>query len=603
MGKFPCKILRKTYIKTLPRRVLYLDVETKRRQFDDFAKNRLLLGWSCFTNYDISGKPKTDDWNYHTDTKLLNNYIESLAIPNKPFYLVGHNIFFDLQSSDFFHYFTLRGWILDFYYDAGLTYILCITKEKRTIKIISSTNFFQTSLEKIGLMLGMPKQKVDFENVTRKELSGYCKNDVLICKLAMESLFSFIYQNDLGKFTMTRAGQALQAFRHRFMKDKINIHEIEHIKKLERRAYFGGRCECFEIGKISGAPFVSLDVNSMYPYAMQKMNVPTRLVDFYRNPSKQLLKDILKCSCIVADVLLTTSLPIYAYRQGQKVIYPVGTFKTTLCTPGVKEALRRGHLKKIYSLACYESAVIFKDFIDFFYGLREKYKKEGNVVFEQLCKFLLNSLYGKFAQKRTLQDFVIIMDFSGYFRIDNYDLVTGEKTVEYKMFNKYVVEYGKEEGDKSFTAISAHITESARLLLWGIIEQVGTDKILYCDTDSIKIRKSDLHLITYPIDKYRLGALKNEGEFETFHILGAKAYITETHRKIKGIPTKAREIRKGVYEYETFLRQISHMRQEVTRYFITRTTTKQLSFEYDKGVVLPSGRIRPIKLSFPLKPS
>ena len=577
--------------------MVFLDTETKKEVDGVREKHRMDIAWTCYVRKRPDIKNNTESWELWDHTFPLCSYLNILAHPKRPLYIFGHNLFFDLQVSDFFYYFTKWGWVLDFVYESGMTFILCIRKEKCSIKAVSTTNFFDTSLKELGKMVNLEKMEVDLDSSSPSEIKNYCHRDVEIIKLAMEMYFDFIQKHELGHFSMTRASQAFSAYRHRFMDHKIYIHEQPEVIELERQAYIGGRCECFELGEIKNGPFLSLDVNSMFPYIMKIVPLPVRLIDYRRDFPLELLQENLKRCCAVAEVSLDTDIPLYAVHLNKKTIFPVGRFRAFLCSALLEEALRRGHLKAIHQIAFYEQGELFTEYVDYFYHLRWLYKNEGNKIFEAIVKLFLNSLYGKFAQWQTKTLEVEDITNDGYYRLETLNSTTGEWEIEYKLFNKVVVEIGKKPAKNTMIAISAHITEWARYILWSIIEGIGVDRVLYCDTDSVKIRKSDILDVLYPIDPLRLGALKVEEETSRLTILGAKSYVTDQGRKLKGVPLGAETIDENCFEYSSFPKMATHMRERIMRYHIVEKITKEIRVEYDKGVVLPSGRVQPFRLT------
>lgn len=164
------------------------------------------------------------------------------------------------------------------------------------------------------------------------------------------------------------------------------------------------------------------------------------------------------------------------------------------------------------------------------------------------------------------------------------------------MFNKRWTHVGEKPSKNSMVAISAHVTEYARFFLWNIIKTAGCDKVLYCDTDSIKIRKKDMSKVAYMIDDSRLGALKLEDTFKYFKIEGAKQYWTEKTRKIKGVPKKAEQVGNHEFEYMSFPGQNTHLRKKVNRWFEVSKIRKVCEPGYSKGIVQPNGKIVPIEL-------
>lgn len=580
----------------MPRRVLYFDTETHQAKEKGTTKHRMLIAWTCYVEYDAKGCSEFQSWNFWDSPFFMWQYIEGLVKSNHGLYVMAHNIFFDLQCSDFFHYFTKWGWELDFYYEKGMTYLLTIRRKKRLLRCLSTTNFYDGGAKELGIIVGLPKIEVDFKSVSPEDLKSYCRRDTEIVVKAMEFYYEFIRDNDLGQFCNTKSSQAMYAFRHRFMTNNIYVHEDKEIRQLERRAYHGGRCECFQIGKIAGGPFVTLDINSMYPYIMKYTGVPTKLQRVIENPKQKELEWMLDDFCIVAEIDVHTDEPIYPVYNESKLIFPVGKFTTFVCSEGLQSAIRLGHFRNCAKAAIYRKEIFFNDYVDFFYGLKVQFTKDNNEILRELTKKFLNSLYGKFAQKRAVVHESRNVTFDGYYRIECYNAINGELGVEYKMFNKHVFEFGTVDTENSFIAIAAHITETARFYLWEIMKEIGLEKIIYCDTDGVKIRKKDQPAAQHLIEKHTLGALKIENEFEELNVYGAKAYITEKERRLKGIPHKAKEIKPGVFEYQTFLKQASHMQKQITRYYMVRDTVKTLKYEYNKGEVLPNGKVIPLLL-------
>lgn len=578
----------------LPTRIVYFDSETKVRKVGKTEQHRLKLAWSCYHRKRTDGKADQVDWRYWEDTLDLCVYLESLTMVKSVLYIFGHNVFFDLQASDFYYYFTKWGWRLRFVYDKGLTYILTISKNKKTIKCLSSTNYFPSSLKNLGELVGLPKLDVDFKKVSRKELSVYCRRDVEILKKVMESWFDFISIHDLGKFGLTKASQAFNSFRHRFKPHGLCFHRDEELTGFELSAYFGGRTECFFFGKAEGGPFLSLDINSMYPYVMKTRNYPLRFVFFNNDPSLERVKRLLTQYCIIAYIRVRTKDPAYAVRTRDGTVFPIGEFDCYVCSEGLDYAIKHKHLREIYQIACYKRGDLFSPYVNYFYPLKKKYSQEKNPCMREITKHLLNNLYGKFAQRKPITVEETDITYDGYWREEIYDLTTSKVITVTKLFNKRYITEGSKPGKNSMTAVSAHVTEYARFLLWSIIKQVGRSRVLYCDTDSIKIRKRDLSRVKYEIHDYNLGSLCIEGESKELNIEGLKQYNTEHERKLKGVPTRAKQTGPYEYEYLTFTGQSTHLREKVDRYFIARKTNKTVNPTYKKGRVLKNGKVLPI---------
>lgn len=596
MLDFPSHVLRRNHQRGIPHRVIYLDTETAPRTEGVYQVQYMQLAWTCACRYGADGTRQRESWKEWKDGEALCAWLDQVALAGTSVHVFAHNAFFDLQACGFFKWMAEAGWILQFYYDKGMTYILVLGQGGRTLRVISTTNFYECTLKALGELVGLEKGAVDFTTTTAEQLSAYCRRDVEIVQAGMERYFGFLLEHDLGRFRMSKASQAMAAFRHRFMGQKIYLHSDEQVRRLEREAYFGGRVECFQLGILKDGPFLSLDVNSMYSHIMRKQAVPIRLVDYQENWSVTKLAEALQTFAVVARVELHTEQPLYPIRKNRKVIYPIGNFETTLCTPALKVALERGHIQAVWEVAVYQKGWLFEGFVDFFYGLKRQYQREGRKVEEYLVKKLLNSLYGKWAQRRPVIEDEIVLDYSGYWRDEVLDLVTGKLEIEYKLLNRWVRLFGEEDDEKAFIAISAHITEAARMYLWNVVERFEPGQVLYCDTDSVMLRERDVGRVEDLMSEDRLGGLKVAGRYQALRILGPKAYIADGRRTLKGVPAGAVETGPMTFSYTSFLRQASHMREGKAEGVLTQEALKHLSARYDKGEVSASGQVTPFRL-------
>ena len=592
---FPSHILHAIRRVKSQARFLYFDSETKTRKVDGIKCEVFYMGWTCLKESWTRYFPDVSEWRYWKSELKLNNYIQNAAIKGKPLWVVGHNIFFDLQACGFFHYFTKWEWVLDFVYDKGLTYILKCKKKDSILTIISTTNYFNCNLKFLGKMVKLRKLGVDFKTVKDSELKIYCRRDVEILIKAINYYKKFLRSHRLGYMGLTKSSQAFIAYRYRFMQHKIMIHSDETVKSLERKAYIGGRVECFRLGKQCGGPFVSLDINSMYPFVMTNYDYPWKLVEYNKQFDIRRYEQILRSFCVVAHIEVYTPESAYALHHDGKVIFPVGHFECYVCSTGLRYAIENKHIKRIINVAIYRKTDLFSEYIRYFYFLKLKYEKDKNLIMNQLCKFMLNSLYGKFGQKGIERIEFDEKTGRSYYKERVWDSVRKDYVIILKLMNKLIYQYHENEGENSFPALAAHITENARFVLWDLIKTLGKHKVLYCDTDSIKIRSSDLKYLSWFMDDNQLGALKVEEESNELYIGGCKNYRTENIRKIKGIPHKAIENEPGKFEFMTFGRQNIHMRKGRDKGVITTRTTRELKAVYDKGNVSEDGTVTPFR--------
>jgi DNA polymerase elongation subunit (family B) len=421
--------------------------------------------------------------------------------------------------------------------------------------------------------------------------------------------------NNLGSLKKTIAGTSYGVYRHKFLKNNtIFIHDHKEAIKLERDSYKGGRTECFKLGNIKN--ITSLDVNSMHPYVMKNYKMPIRLIGysskeksgkdfikFYKNAKK-------RGYLVIADI--DFNLPEGYNHIGVKskigkdkipsLIFPIGIIRSSLTSPEIDYVIKHGDILKVHRISLYEGKNIFKDFVDYFYKMRQGYKKNNNLAYSIMTKLILNSLYGKFGQKNPITRSLKFGD--GKFEIyhkEIQDLVDDEIifTNAYRIGS--VGWYGTgeyEEGRDSFVAISSFVSAYARMYLSKIMNVAGTQgtDYIYSDTDSLFVSDQGLRRCREAgFLGDQLGQLKKEktGDVE---LKGCKDYVFNSKVKLKGVKKDAIEIDNGVYEQERFIRLKTALKYGLTKDQYTYMEIKKLSRRYKKGVVKDNGSVKPYYL-------
>lgn len=623
-NKVPHK-LKPNHTTRLPVHIIALDTEAKQTQLDEKTfLQTLRLGWAVYKRLDRG----TETWVQFKTKKEFFEWLENLLIPKKSYYIFAHNFDYDAQILGLYNWLSenphveTRKFIVDsnvFIIKATYHFIADTNPEnhpemsklefKKYVKakygkppkayliFLSTTNFTHYPLKKIGKILGIEKMDVDVFTEDEDLLSKYCRRDTEIVLRFVEYLIKFIKEHDLGSFQETIAKQAFTAFRHRFMKHEIFIHADPEATALERLSYRGGRNEAFFIGTLEDEEGIyDLDVNSMYPYVMKNHIYPVKLLKVMHNVSPNLLTEIMKAYLVIADVCIEINEPAVGVRE-DKLIFPVGKFRVVLTSPELELVLKYGKILKIHSLALYEGAPIFKEYVDYFYTLRLKYKAEGNEVMQFFCKIMLNSLYGKFGQKN--EEFITIgyTEKPGNVIYRYYDADKGKWEYFAVIDHKIMKKEGYVESFNGFVAIASFVTAYARCRLWEFIEKAGKENVLYCDTDSLFVTKKGYDNLKEFIDTKKLGFLKIEKSGTRITIHGAKDYEFAGEVKMKGVKKTARKVGENEFEQIQFVKTRGNLLKHRTQGVILKIVRKKLKRQYDKGIVEKSGWVRPFVLN------
>jgi len=577
--------------------MIFFDTETDPIPVsEDAVEHKFKLGWACYWRRRREREKDTVEWYEITDPESFWNWVDSKTHKKTRLFLVAHNIDFDLAVLGGYDAILKRGYKLEKFWERNLARFYKWKREKNTIAGIDNNNIFPGKLENLGKSLGLPKLQVDFDKTSRKALSVYCKRDVEIMLKAWRRWIEFCQSEDLGCFGYTIAGQSFNAFRHRFMKDKIYIHNFEEVLKLERNCYKGGRCEAFFIGIPKEEEFFYLDVNSMYPSVMIKEKFPVKLVHYERNCSLLFLKEKVKDYLVCAHVRVKIDSPAFPVKVKEKTFYPVGEFDCFLSTPEILFALRRGEILKVYSLALYEGKEIFTDYVQYFYSRRMEAKERGDKTQQYFFKLMLNSLYGKFGQKSVGWEIIGECDAS----IEEYETVVDSETGKRYIIRRHngIVEQTREpeESFNSFPAVAAHVTAYARMYLFSLVEKAEPENVFYTDTDSLITNRKGYENLKSIVDPKELGKLKLEAKTDYLEIHGAKDYIFGDIVKVKGVRSSAVEIAPGVFIQEKWCGFSTRLREGKLNHYLVKKQEKTLRRIYTKGKVNGRGRVMPWKL-------
>lgn len=581
-----------------PRNWCFVDTETSEIIIDNKTKKQVLrLGAAIYTRDRAVKKKKREiSWSFYDIAGFWDRLIIE-AEQDRRLILMAYNIGFDSRILSMFSFLPKLGYKLANIFDKGQVFICSWVRGKHKITVLDAMNYFTGKLADWGELLGVPKGEVDFTTVNDTELMEYCKNDVLILKLIWERWRDFVTKNDLGCFSPTKSSQALSGFRHRFMNTKIHIHANPRAIQIERDSYYGGRTEGFRLGDISGGPFYKLDVNSMYPYLMQKISVPVRLRRIVGRCDISQIREAIRKYAVVAEVTIKTDLPIYPFRKKGSLIYPVGKFLVTLAGPELEVALKRKHVKRIHNAVLYDSAIIFRQYIQELYALRQEYKQQDNIIFEQLVKYLMNCLYGKFGQRNEVwnkTDRLTDCEDGIYF-YPGESLQTG---ITYRVISGEVFEFaGTKDAIHSFHAISSFITSAARVYLWSMIEKAGRSHVFYVDTDSLIVDKIGYKSLLPMIDENELGMLKVEEITNELSIYAPKDYKTDSVTRIKGISSQYTKLSGSVYTGWQWQGIRGAIRENTKDCVIMMRRNKVLRRDCTKGILQTSGVVLPFVLA------
>jgi hypothetical protein len=557
---------------------------------------------------------------FHTTKQFINAIENTLKHRKVTIWLYAHNAQFDVQVLDLLNELPKHGWKIGFNSLESQKFLVEFRKGEQSIWLLDTMNYYVgASVHGLGLLFNIsklndnlpsPDKEPDkWNSIPEDVLFPYCERDVEIIERSVFELMKFWRNNNLGNFQRTIASLAFNAFRHRFMHHDIFVHgainTVDYLaSELEIESYKGGRVEVFNFNRFDN--IYEYDVNSLYPTVMKDNNFPVKLVKYIKDISVSDLDFILNSGFLVtAKVKVKTTEPVFGVKHDKdgRLIFPIGTFITSLTTPELKYATENNNILKVYNCAVYEGYPIFTDYVNFFYNLKRNAPSEIDKTF---AKYMLNSLYGKFGQRERTVSEIKGHDFSAGNNKINYLTMPSEDfynitKVKVDMALVTLVRMGdkwfysshtSELGYNSFVGIASHVTAYARMFMWKYLKPYWNghnfNGVIYTDTDSLHF---DHEVTNIPVG-LELGEFKVTNLGSGVHI-NVKDYSTDkTGRKIKGVPRNSVKKENNKFEFKHILRIRESMRKGKIGINM-EVRNKLLKENYLKGNIDKNGYMTP----------
>lgn len=360
---------------------------------------------------------------------------------------------------------------------------------------VDSYWLIRDSLRNIGKWTGVggkgnEDESVDwYADAPIEELRDYNERDCHILYQGIK-LFEEVLYSLGGQLRMTQASCAMDLFRRRFLKE--DIHTNMAVNDVARQAYFASRVEVLTTHCDEAYYY---DVNSSFPFAMT-YPVPGELLGHFRGRPKGDPEDLWMAD---VDIEVPDSyLPPLPVRMDGRLFFPVGRWRGWYSNVDIQVLLASGgKIHRMYESMTFRPNTDLRDYSLTLYDLRKK--SEG--VIKVVCKYLMNSLYGKFAESDLKSEIIVNpTEVDPAWEMMTPGVFLHEKVVQVPHMH---------------VPIAAHVTAIARRTLF---EYMGySSELHYCDTDGFSTTQRYR-------DGNELGEIKLEKYVRKGRFLQAKVY-------------------------------------------------------------------------------
>lgn len=401
----------------------------------------------------------------------------------------------------------------------GQFYFVTVCFGETTTTFYDSLKLIRLSVEQIAKAYGleMRKLEIDYDKprpegyIPTDEEWEYQHVDVAIMSQALHILFTE------GLTKITQGSNALWDYKE--IIGKKNFKRWFPVLPPEidafcRKSYKGGATQVHKIfaNQEIGCG-ITLDVNSMYPWAMYEMFLPFGEPISYTGKYRQdklypLYIQKLSCSFELKEGYIPTiQLKHSGLFRGTDFLESSNgnIVELTLTSVDLKLFLDHYNVYNVSWISGYkfmQSKNMFKEYIDKWYAIKAQATKDGNKGLRQIAKDMMNSLSGKFGLRPEVQEKIPYYDEKLRFKLGEVE----QRDSIYVPVVSFITSYGRDKALRS--------------------AQKNYDRFIYMDTDSLHLAGTELP-DNLDIDSTKLGWWDLEKTWVRGYFIRAKTYIEE----------------------------------------------------------------------------
>jgi len=524
----------------IPSRFVILDTEAERTRDKKGETQTWALGVATYLEWNKAGSIVETTSRYNTPMDLW-RAVSDYTRTGRRTVVYAHNLNYDLRISQALLLLPKLGWTLrDMRLDGRGSWSKW-SRDKASLTLCDSASIFPVSLEILGKTLGYSKLPLP-ESGMRDKLFQRCERDVAILTDAIIRYVTWLRTGMLGNWQMTGASQAWSHWRHSHYTHKILVHDNEDALGAERTAMHAGRCEAWRWGKYSGDVWYEYDWQNSYPRIARDSLLPTRLCGTVHEPSAKSLQSLISKYCVLAELEVTTDTPCVPASHDGRVIWPTGTFVTTLWDPEIRVLLGNGAAFRVRRAWLYKREPALKGWAEWILSSLHDPSDQVDPWQKLILKHWSRALIGRFGMRyRGWEKFGDAPDSRVYIS----DLINsddGSKRELMQIGRDLFTSGDLKEIDDGCPQVTGYIMSEARAKLWRTAQRIGADHVFYMDTDSLLVDADGHKAIQDAAGAGDFDGLRSKLRVHSVHIYGPRSIILEKRPSVSGLPKSSAQL-------------------------------------------------------------
>lgn len=465
-------------------------------------------------------------------------WVDARCRPGERAIFIAHNLAFDLRIAQAFTILPAMGWTMDrIRLDTEQTQVRW-RDGKRTLLMIDSLAWLPAALAKIGEDIGTPKEPLPEPDAPADEWLARCMGDVQILRAAWRLVLDWVRVEDLGCWQSSGASQAWSAWRHRFMTDRVLVHDDDAVRALERRACWGGRAEAWKMGRHGDGPYSEFDFQCAYLAIARDVLLPARPVGVVDRPTLAEVLALTERAAVLTRCHVTTDVPIVPAELDGMIVWPTGDFDTVLWDCELRLAVENGATVEPIEAVVYHRRPILKAFAEWLWPMATGEAPDCDPIVHRVAKHWARAIVGRFGVR--YREWVPFGEAHGPDVMLRHvaDTVTGEHYRLISIGDRTLREGEVLEGENAVPAVMGAVMAELRCRLWRSMMVAGLVHVLHVDTDGLIVDQvGTARLLESPIEGLRV-----KGEYPSVEIFATRQLWLDGIVRATGVPRRAKRI-------------------------------------------------------------
>lgn len=535
----------------MPHRWIVADTEGLRESRGDTETQTLLCADAVRWRDDLKTGDHAEWWSGESAEDFW-AWVDEYCAAGKRVILWFHNQSYDLRTLAAFDLLPRLGWELEWCNLDRDVSVVTWRSDHGTLTIADTYTWVPKALAEIGGMVGIPKPRLPRKRDTLDAWHARCRADVEITRAMVLEILDYIKTEHCGNWQPTGAGMGYTLWRHRFMTHKILVHDNADALDAERRAMWAGRAEAWFHGKATAGPFREYDMHMAYCRIAAECDVPVKFWCDDGKPSKRVHEWAMQTWIVLCDVEVTTDVPCVPVSYQGRVIWPVGTFRTTLWQPELDLVVRNGGRYTVLRQFRYNAAPALSEWARWSMGQCARKDNGITPVQQTWVKHQSRALIGRLALRNSTWDEWGANYHGGAGMTTMLDASTGTQHRMMHVGNRTFMETGRSESDSGLPQITGYIQSVCRVRLWDACQAAGIDNVLHVDTDSLIVNAAGHRQLAKAIEGGLPGGWRTKDTWRRIEVIGPRHYLTATRRVLPGVPRSAVDRGDGTFAGEVW---------------------------------------------------